>query len=703
MNGILSMLGSAGDFILVVLGFSLIIVIHELGHFVAARWAGIRVLAFAVGFGPALLSFRKGLGLRRGSSEVEYRKLVGGSRAGGGAISSTEYRLNLLPFGGYVKMLGQDDLDPAARSAEPDSYQNCKPWRRMIVISAGVVANVITACILFIVVFMAGLKTEPAKVGAVEPGSPAATAVATNGAALGVTNPGLQSGDEIIAINGEQPLSFNDLVLASAMARRGAALRFEVKRAGVPGVLDFPVVPVQDRTTRMLYIGVLPAASNVILSSGRQDDRDRFRQMMSERGLPGLEAGMKLLSIDGREARSAYDLSLAVERSQGKPVTARFRSTDGRDVDIVVPSRPRMFRERFMIDSKEAREARHLLGLMPVLSVEDVPPGEGGAAAGLKPGDVFARIGSVEWPSVPSGIAEIRAHRGRTVPVVVARRDPTSPEGRDARWVQVPLGDVRVSPKGTIGFGLGDSSAAGSWVGTAFAKAGQNWSAPNLAAGSRIVAVNGETIASLLDLRERLRRASASGATDLVLTVESPLQTTDGSRITDEVTWKLTDADARALAAAPWEPALDAGLFEAEKVLLKASGPLGAMHMGVRETKRVMLTTYVTLARLFQGSIKVEHLKGPVGIAHVGTILAGRGYIWLLFFMALISVNLAVINFLPIPIADGGHFVFLVYEQVTGKPVSAAVQNVAAIAGLILLATVFVIVTFNDITNLFRG
>jgi regulator of sigma E protease len=116
-----------------------------------------------------------------------------------------------------------------------------------------------------------------------------------------------------------------------------------------------------------------------------------------------------------------------------------------------------------------------------------------------------------------------------------------------------------------------------------------------------------------------------------------------------------------------------------------------------------MMTTYVTFVRLLQGSVKVVHLKGPVGIAHLGTLVASRGLVWLLFFMALISVNLAVINFLPIPIADGGHFVFLLYEQFTGKPVSAAVQNFAAIAGLLLLATVFVIVTFNDISNLFRG
>jgi regulator of sigma E protease len=71
--------------------------------------------------------------------------------------------------------------------------------------------------------------------------------------------------------------------------------------------------------------------------------------------------------------------------------------------------------------------------------------------------------------------------------------------------------------------------------------------------------------------------------------------------------------------------------------------------------------------------------------------------------MALISINLAVVNFLPIPIADGGHFVFLCYEQVTGRPISPAVQNAATLVGLALIAGLFLLVTYNDIANLLRG
>ena len=72
----------------------------------------------------------------------------------------------------------------------------------------------------------------------------------------------------------------------------------------------------------------------------------------------------------------------------------------------------------------------------------------------------------------------------------------------------------------------------------------------------------------------------------------------------------------------------------------------------------------------------------------------------LLFFFALVNINLAVVNFLPIPITDGGHMIFLIWEQITGKPVSLAVQNAATLAGLVLIVAVFLFVTYNDISRL---
>lgn len=253
MSSLLPMLGTIRDLLLVVLGFSLIVVVHELGHFLAARWAGVRVQAFAVGFGPSLLSYRKGMGLRRGSSEADYFKRLrtDPTLATSTDISPTEYRINALPFGGYVKMLGQDDADPGARSEEPDSFQNCPVWKRMVIISAGVVMNVILAAALFVVVFSVGLKTEPAIIGWVAPGSPSAAAVAVNAIDAGVTEPGLKAGDRIDRIDGEVPVKFMDLVHASAMARRDQPVSLIVRRAGVDLPLHFEIMPKVDEASRL--------------------------------------------------------------------------------------------------------------------------------------------------------------------------------------------------------------------------------------------------------------------------------------------------------------------------------------------------------------------------------------------------------------------------------------------------------------------
>ena len=98
--------------------------------------------------------------------------------------------------------------------------------------------------------------------------------------------------------------------------------------------------------------------------------------------------------------------------------------------------------------------------------------------------------------------------------------------------------------------------------------------------------------------------------------------------------------------------------------------------------------------------MSVKQLHGPVGIVHIGTKVADRGFMYLLFFLAMISVNLAVLNFLPLPIVDGGLFLFLVYEKIRGRPPSIAFQNAAALLGLALIGTLFVVTFFNDVMRL---
>ena len=117
------------NILLIIIGFGLLIGIHELGHFLAAKWSGIRTNAFAIGMGPQVISYRKGVGLCYKSSSAKVIAKFGknandmsDAELAEHGISETEYSLRLLPVGGFVSMLGQEDGNPDEVSDDPRSY-----------------------------------------------------------------------------------------------------------------------------------------------------------------------------------------------------------------------------------------------------------------------------------------------------------------------------------------------------------------------------------------------------------------------------------------------------------------------------------------------------------------------------------------------------------------------------------------------------
>ncbi|HEX8876424.1 MAG TPA: site-2 protease family protein, partial [Phycisphaerales bacterium] len=641
--------------------------------------------------------------LRRMYAVAAGATTVEGNRPGREEMSPTEYRLNILPFGGYVKMLGQEDLNPEAVSAAPDSYQNCVPWKRMVVISAGVMMNIITAALIFMLVFKFGLRTEPAIVGAVNVNAAAARAVASNAKELGINHPGLQPGDEIIEIDGKSPRQFADVVVTAAMTRRGTPLEVVVKRPGVETPVRFAIKPETGEGQRLLELGVAPAMSRQLRTSTDENAVREFEQGLARLGAVGVTSGSTLESIDGiGGVRYAHELDLAAEK--GRPFAATFKTPQGETRTVTLTPRA-AFEDDVVKQGEREMLQRHLLGLTGVIRVES--PTDEAKKQGLQHGDVFVRLGPVEFPSVAVGVREIRAAAGRTIDAVVRRAVGGKPED-----VKLTL---RVSRAGTIGFNVDDTMSDATILGAPLASRAvtnergepdgpKTRSIPTAAAttpiapGSEILSVNDTVVRNFTDVREAIRSVVDRGASSVRFALRSPV-----GEATTSVEFALAPEDAKALRELKWVSPIGIGAFEPEKILLKATGPLDAIAVGLGETKRVMLMTYMTFVRLFEGTVKVEHLKGPVGIAHTGTIIADRGLIWLLFFMALISVNLAVVNFLPLPIVDGGQFLFILYEQIFKRPVPIGFQNAATLAGLVLIGSMFIVVTFNDIMNLFRS
>jgi RIP metalloprotease RseP len=136
------------------------------------------------------------------------------------------------------------------------------------------------------------------------------------------------------------------------------------------------------------------------------------------------------------------------------------------------------------------------------------------------------------------------------------------------------------------------------------------------------------------------------------------------------------------------EPAID---------VRKTTNPLVAAAWGCGETRDAILQVYQTVRAMLSHSISVKQVSGPVGILAVGYKFAEAGTTRLIWFLSIISANLAVMNFLPIPIVDGGLFTFLIIEKIKGSPISPRVQAIAQVVGLAILLSVFLFATYQDV------
>lgn len=727
----LDALANIGPLLLAILGFGALIFVHELGHFLAARWAGVRVHEFAMGFGPAICSWRKGLGFRRGSTAREYLRLLEQRGEGGEparpetraipGVSPTEYRLNWVPFGGYVKMLGQEDLDPSATSSLRDSYTSKPIWKRMVIISAGIVMNVLVAAALFVVVFTVGLPAGAPVVGAVF-SPPAKASGASSGAADADGQAGAQAalpgregaqarqllrpGDRILRVNGSSVRSFNDVIVAVAMAPKDEPVEIVVNREGQSKPVTIRQTPWLDPATKLLDIGAMPAFSATLAAPASSADRQVFDDMLAQAGLSGLPPGAAIVEMNGEKVEGFWDIKRLAAASAGEPMRLAIAAPKARErlVRTLTP-RPELQLAvvRLGEDRKTVIEVSHLLGFTPAVRLIGVTPRA--RAFGLRVGDVIAGVDGVSWPDRATLIERIRARAGGPISLIAMR---------DGRMIEI---DASVRSDGLVGFTPGSALWDSSRITTPppdaprraalHDAAGEPLAAARLALppGSIIEAVEGAPVANFAELRAALRSAtqearSAGGGADVALAVRLPFETAQQSLV--PATLSLSAAEVAALHALTWVSPLPAAIFEPLMTSLRASDPLNALAMGVFETRRVILMTYLTLLRLAQGSVQVQHLKGPVGIAEIGTKVARSGLVQLLFFLAVISANLAVINFLPLPIVDGGLFLMLLYEQIRGRPLPIVAQNMLTLAGLALIGAVFLIVTFNDVMSLLR-
>jgi regulator of sigma E protease len=143
------------------------------------------------------------------------------------------------------------------------------------------------------------------------------------------------------------------------------------------------------------------------------------------------------------------------------------------------------------------------------------------------------------------------------------------------------------------------------------------------------------------------------------------------------------------------------GIGSAGDFYAKKLNPFQALFESIRQTYKITHLTVLSIAKLIQGTLSAKTLGGPIMIAEMAGQQAREGIANLAFFIALLSINLAVLNFLPIPVLDGGHLLFFFIEAAIGKPVNTKMREIAQQVGIFVLVALMIYVFYNDISRIF--
>ncbi len=575
--------------LIVFLAFSLIIVIHEFGHFVAGKLFGVRVEVFSIGMGKRLFGVK---------------------------IGDTDYRVSAFPIGGYVAFAGISDTEGVKATGAPDEFPSKPAWQRIVIALAGPAMNLLSGFVLAVALFGWGVRFTSPVVGGVLPGSPAEEA-------------GLRVGDRIVSIDGSIVNGFSDIRQDVALADEGEPLAFEIVRDGRKLTLD--VVPRKGEGEPFPSVGITPPTSS------------ELEKLTPEMEKAGFRPGDRIVAVNGREVddfTAADVIHEAVSSSPGREVVFTVLR-DGKRVEVKVVPEPVYSRR---LDA----------GIMP--PIVRVTPGMPAAEAGIEPGDCIVAVNG-ERIETWGHLIEVLSGTEGEVEVKVVRN------GKELAFRMTP----REAPGGRKVIGI-QRSEEEDYLVTWVKEGSLPWKA-GLRPG----------------VRAKHLEMSQDGMVKVVLA--------DGS----ERSWRARKDESKPPVG--WFPVGLTYRYE----IVKAASFGEAVSRGFTDCVQIIKKTYLFLAKLVSARISPKLVSGPVGIVHISYRVLELGLTVFLHFLVLISINLAVVNLLPLPILDGGNVVLFLVEWISGKPLDEKTQGLIIKVGLVLILGIFVLVTFNDISRLVFG
>lgn len=640
----------------VALGLGFVIFLHELGHFLLAKWNGVKVEKFSIGFGWTLFGFRRG---------------------------ETEYVIAAIPLGGFVKMLGEGAEDEPNATADPRAYSNKSVWARMAIISAGVIMNVFLGLACFVYAFGQGMDEIPPLIGGVLPGSPAYAA-------------GFRSGDEIVSIDGRRDISFNTMRLIILLSGAGQKVHFEVKRPGVQDLVPIDVEPKRNDSSPVPSIGVGPARSLKLADP----------PFLAPAGMAvekGWKSGLRtndLLVAFGPAGEEAQPIK------EGDDWQRRMVAARSRPLAMVFERRPEPIEGRKAQPEtvKVTLPPEHMVDFGFRLTIDPIAairPGSPAEKAGFRVGDRIVKVDTKDDLD-PMRLPEYCDQRaGQTISFEVERTSAGNDSQRQvievaADSTPLPLDELLVDELmeiPNVGFAYPVRAKIASVVpGSPAEKAG-------FKAGDEFTHLTIPPTPGEKKARARTTEFTQEGRGWPGAFYRLQIEPTGEVEI-------AVKGKVKAIAVRP-EPVQDwynprRGLFFQELIRrLPPQGIASSLRRGTDDTIDNILRIYAMLRSLAQKRVSPKLLGGPLMIAQVAYTQAETGLTEFVHFLGILSINLAVLNFLPMPPLDGGQMVFLIAEKVRGRPLPASAQNVVIWIGVILLICLMVYVLFQDVVRTF--
>ncbi len=320
---------------LILLG--VLVFVHEFGHFLVAKAAGVKVLRFSIGFGPRIFGFQKG---------------------------ETEYRVAWLPLGGYVKMAGEQPNEELPPEEAKRGFLGQAPWKRMLIVAAGPGFNLLFPILLYFVVSLGAHERISTRVGSLEPGLPAAEA-------------GLRPGDYVRAVDGEPVRTFDELK-SQLQPRYSRPVVLTVERNGQRFNIELtPAKTVESNPIETVprgMIGISPVSRPPVLGVPQG----------SAAAAAGLKTFDRVLQVNGQPVKDELAFASAVDKASGR---IELKVERFEQVDLPGASVQRPGLATAVVQKQEGGSYAALGAESADLFVYTVMPGSAAEKAGIHPGD----------------------------------------------------------------------------------------------------------------------------------------------------------------------------------------------------------------------------------------------------------------------------------------------------------------------------